>query len=158
MKLLPCALCGAQFRVKRIWQQFCSEQCRNQHWVETNRKRKADGNPDPCFYCGIVANSIDHVPPQSARERLTELNLMDKYPYIEVPACRECNSALGARGIWLLPKRKEYIKRYLRRKYKKYLRMSDWSDEEIKELGFALQSHVLNGIMIKEQTKKRISW
>jgi len=158
MKVNSCRYCAKEFTVSRQWQQYCSDRCRAQYWLESNPRQKREAELGACYYCGATANSIDHVPPTSARTRLVDLGLQYKYPFKEVNACRECNSALGARGIWTLAARKRYIKRYLLRKYKKYLRVPNWGERELKATGQTLREYTLSSIIIRDIIRNRIAW
>src|SRR3990172_1269779 len=110
-----CQNCGNLITKGRKDKKFCSESCRYVHW------RDNPGTVPPCYYCGMPGNTIDHVPPTSARYRLVELGLQSRYPNNEVNACSECNGLLGCRPIWTLSERKQFIKKALQRKYKKSL-------------------------------------
>jgi hypothetical protein len=109
-----------------------------------------------CFYCGVVADTEDHVPPRTVRPILLAEGLADRYPFIEVPCCRECNSVLGARCVWTLPERKRFIKKALRRRYRKWLAVPDWSESEIGRLGPMLQRAVLHGLAMRDLTLERL--
>lgn len=112
----------------------------------------------PCHYCGIVADSVDHVPPSVARPHIIAFGLLGYYRFTTVPACRECNSALNHLAPWTLGARKEWVKRWLRQRYAKYLRIPDWQEEEIKKKGPTLQRYIRDGLEIRNLTRKRIQW
>jgi|SRR5215471_349074 len=109
-----------------------------------------------CVYCGLTADSIDHIPPRSARQEIIHQGLILQYPFIEVDACRECNSALGARSLWTLRERKEYIKKFLRKKYKRLLRTSSWSDSQLGRMSPMMQRYILDSIKNKEIVERRL--
>lgn len=113
---------------------------------------------EPCSYCGVIANSIDHVPPISARERIVDLGLQSRYPFFEVPACRECNSTLGARGLWLLSERRAYIKKRLHQRYASILRIPDWSDNELAQMSKNMQGYVTNGLIVRDFIRQRLAF
>lgn len=119
---------------------------------------RRDPNIEPCVYCGVAANSIDHVPPREAREGILAAGLGRRYPFFEVHACRECNSVLGSRGLWTLTARREYIKRALRRRYAEFLRIPDWDDSELAQLEPTMRDYVLNGLAIRDFTRERITY
>lgn len=111
-----------------------------------------------CTYCGMSADTIDHVPPQVARPFLLSQGLHLKYPFVEVRCCRECNSLLGAQAYWTVADRKRYIKKRLRRRYRDYLRMPEWKDSELQELGRGLHDMVLQSQVMQDLIKKRLGW
>lgn len=111
-----------------------------------------------CTYCGLLSNGVDHVPPTSARQGLIDVGLSAKYPFVEVRCCSECNSALGARSLWTVPQRKTFIKRWIARRYKKYLRIPNWAAGELAELSGHLQDSVLHGLAVRDLTRYRLDY
>jgi hypothetical protein len=111
-----------------------------------------------CTYCGLTCDSVDHVPPKSARLEIISTGLVMKYPFIEVPACRECNSALGARGFWTIKERREYIKSYLKEKYGKYLILPKWSPSDLDDVSKSLGVFIKNSLVLKEIIKERLNY
>lgn len=157
---MPCKRCGASTKTKRSWQQYCSDRCRWQDWNARHPRnaRSLDADlSDPCYYCGVIADTKDHVPPLSVRSRLITLGI-DRWTFVEVPACRECNNALGARSLFTLTERKRYMKAWLLRRYKRYLNLPEWTDAELGRMGPTLQSHVLQQIIIADVTRKRLAF
>ena len=152
-KLVACANCQRNFTF-RSSKRFCSDRCRYQAWISG---RLDDGTIPACVYCGMPAESIDHIPPQSVRPYLRDQGIT-RWPFIEADSCRECNCALGARALWTIRERKEWIKGHLRRKYRAVLATPDWADGELKELGPNLSTVVLQGHVIKYAVKKRLEW
>lgn len=112
----------------------------------------------PCEYCGMPADSLDHVPPQAVRPFLAESWLKDRYPFVEVWACRECNCILGSRALFTVSARAAFIKKALAKRYAKFLRTPEWTDAELSKLGYVLQKIVINAIVMKELVKSRIKW
>ena len=107
----------------------------------------------PCYYCGLIATSIDHFIPQTLTKRgfLTDEQLL-------IPACRECNSILGARVFRTLALRREAAKEGIRKKYRKFLNLPDWEIEEIEDLGWTLKSVIKRGQALKHLTRQRLAW
>ncbi len=99
-----CLVCFTKFRPRRTWQRFCSPACRGDN---RNTERSAEYT---CVYCGLIANTVDHIPPISVRPTLVDLGLAGRYQFLEVRACQQCNSALGARSLWTVKQRKAWIK------------------------------------------------
>lgn len=111
-----------------------------------------------CIYCGEIGESIDHVPPRVSREKLIELGLVERYPFFEVRACRECNCALGKLALWTLRERKRYIKEWIERRYRKYLMMPEWEPKDIMDLGENLQREVVHGVAMKRWVERRLKF
>lgn len=112
----------------------------------------------PCYYCGMLATTIDHVPPKVVRAKFQSLGMMDRYSIHEVPACAECNSLLGDRHPWTLGDRKRSVKNRLRRRYKRILSIPPWSDSELSILSPSLQDFVIRGLYQQEIVLKRLAW
>jgi hypothetical protein len=147
MRISLCQNCGKRF-TPRAGKRYCSDRCR---WEAHQNAR------EPCYYCGAPAQGVDHIPPRVARAELIALGI-DKWDFLEVPACSECNSALGGRPIWILTARKEFIKKWLRRRYAKYLAIPAWTDEQRKDLGSNLSQFIDEGLLMAQITHQRIRW
>lgn len=152
-KILPmrgCAHCLRAFRPTRVWQQYCGRSCRKQAGKDATKMEYV------CTYCGLVADTIDHVPPTSIRPILIELKLNEQYPFMTVRSCRECNSTLGDRAYWTIEQRREYIASRLKRRYRKYLELPEWSQKELDALEYTLRQSVLHGLAVKALVLKRL--
>lgn len=152
-KSLPfrnCTFCGRDFRPKRAWQQFCGPSCRRSAKQEQLKVEYA------CEYCGMVGETVDHIPPVSIRPTLVLLGLSGRYPFILVRACRECNGALSDKAYWRVDQRREYIARWIERRYHKYLTIPEWTQAELKALDFKLRELTMHGLAVKELTLKRL--
>jgi hypothetical protein len=75
-----------------------------------------------------------------------------------VPACLECNSTAGARVFSTPIKKQEYIRQRYRRRYKKLLESPDWTEIELADLGYSLQSYIKGSQEAKKILKKRLKW
>ena len=111
----------------------------------------------PCVYCGMPADSVDHVPPRYMRAQLSQLELK-AMTVIEVPACRECNCALGARPLLTVGHRRAWIKEWLKKRYRTYLNIPNWTEEELAEFGIGLRGKVRRGMAIRDNVRNRIQW
>jgi hypothetical protein len=128
-------------------------------WEAILSRSQEDVDLEPCTYCGLPANSIDHVPPRSVRKAIREQGMAHWFPFVEVPACRECNSAvLGDRGGWKVESRRAYVKKVLRRRYASILRIPDWTDRELALMSPTLAQHIQAGINARELTIKRLGF
>lgn len=118
---------------------------------------EADEYIKPCVYCGLPGDSVDHIPPRSLRRQLLDIELV-AMKEMEVPACRECNAALGARPIITITERREYIKKYLRRRYASYIRIPNWTAEELSEFGNDLRGMICRNMAVRDCALQRIAW
>lgn len=109
-----------------------------------------------CYYCGHIASTVDHVPPKTARDRLLSQGL--RFNAVELPACQECNSALGNQALWTQTERKAYVKAWLRKRYRKVLTMPPWTEQEISELGERLQDYIRASLAHQADLRRRLSW
>lgn len=158
MKTDQCNFCGRSFRSRR-GKLYCSDQCRWRGWAKSVKNLEDSEKIILCIYCGMPADSIDHIPPKCIRPFILEDEYMKKrHPFIEVDACRECNSALGAKLPWDISGRKLKIKEYLKKKYRHFLKIADWSEEELKDMDRILKDEIRIGLFIKKITKKRLQW
>ena len=115
------------------------------------------GYVSPCVYCGMPADSVDHVPPRYIRAQLAQVELKP-VTVVEVPACRECNCALGARPLLTVGHRRAWIKDWLKRRYRTYLNIPNWTEEELAEFGEGLRGKVRRGMAIRDTVRERIQW
>lgn len=88
---------------------------------------------DPCIYCGVLSSGWDHVPPLHYVERLDDEQI-DALDLKLLPSCSECNSMLCGVILTDVRTRRNYVKDRLRRKYRSWLEMPEWSVDEIEEL------------------------
>ena len=135
--------CQTLFIPTRAWQVFCRPGCRK------NAKMADRMVEHACQYCGLVSATVDHVPPRSVRQFMIDSGLASRYPFVEVRSCQECNSGLGDRPLWTVAQRKVYIKKWLARRYRKFLDIPEWSETELARLGEDLREHVLHGLAVK---------
>lgn len=108
---------------------------------------------DPCTYCGIPADTMDHVPPVSRA-----IEVKDEETFALVPACAECNSSLGDRLILALSERRAYIRDRLRKRYAKLLNRPRWDDDELAELSPELADEIRRGEWLQAWVRARVRW
>lgn len=112
---------------------------------------------DPCTYCGIVSDAYDHVPPLHYVSRLSSQE-KHNIQLRKVPACHECNSALSGNIDQSLVVRRKFVRNYLRKKYKKFLNMPKWDEDDLSELADKLADHVRGASRHAEYIKSRLSF
>ena len=111
----------------------------------------------PCIYCGMPANSVDHIPPRKMRHQFSCVGLVAMNEQ-EVRSCRECNSALGARPLLTVTERRAYVKEYLRRHYASYLRIPNWTLDELQEFGDDLRRMIQRNMLVRDEIRQRLQW
>lgn len=114
---------------------------------------------ETCYYCGMSANAYDHVIPRSVLRMLDETDIeIPKNRIKRVPCCHECNCLLGASYQETIAERKKYLKLRLKNKYRALLKIPQWSEEEINELGYTLRQDLLCSLKKKEMLILRLKW
>lgn len=129
------------------------------HYEE--RYHVATGEREPlfwrCVYCGLPAETKDHVPPISRVSDYESFNLALEV-YIKVPCCVECNVMLGSELQESFFQRAEVIKDKLSRKYRRHINTVEWDEEELEELGPTLLSKVVEGRGKSDRALARIDY
>ena len=118
-----------------------------------------------CFYCGLPADSIDHVIPKSLLRMLAVLGdsfvakiLKNRHRVHMVRSCKDCNSVLGRNYFDKLPQRKAYIKRRLRQRHHAILAMPTWEDSDFGEMSEGLRNWILKEQERRDIIKERLRW
>ena len=109
-----------------------------------------------CFYCGMPAGTVDHVPALNKVEELRAIYEIQHYT--KVPACSECNGVAGDEPHLEVFERRRFLKDKLKKRYKKYIKLPDWEDSEIKPLGYALKMNVEAAMSIKYLVAYRLTY
>lgn len=115
-----------------------------------------------CVYCGVLADSEDHVVPRHLLSRAGELGLdLSRVMRMRTwthPACRECNSMLSGRLFATIAERRRAAHAGIRRKYASYLRVPDWTDDELDEMGPKAQREIVAAMAIRDWVRQRLRW
>jgi len=120
--------------------------------------------PELCYYCGQISDTIDHVVPQSTLLQLATLEDTEitykvlRQRALKVPACRECNCLLSDSLQDTLAERKAFLKKKLRKRYARLLEIPQWEEGELDELGRNLNDYIRNSIKKKRLIRFRIAW
>ncbi len=117
---------------------------------------------DRCVYCGVPADSVDHLVPQHLLRRAGDLNLdlseVMRFSDWTRPCCRECNSMLGGRLHATLAERRADAHRGIRKKYSAYLRIPNWDEDELAELGPMAAIDVRNALKMRDWVRYRLAY
>jgi hypothetical protein len=117
---------------------------------------------DLCVYCGVLADSIDHVVPRHLLGRAEaaglDLSRLMRMKDWTVSACCECNSILGGRIFRSMAERRKAAQDGLRKKYRSALSTPDWSEDELDTLGYRMRQKVVSAIALRDNVRQRIAW
>lgn len=105
-----------------------------------------------CVYCGETSDTVDHLLPITWTGKAAR-----KYVPV-VPACRECNSTLGAIYLPSVEERRIEVQRKYKRKYRRVLTMTVLTDEGIENLGPNIRLVVSNMHYEHYRTIRRLAW
>lgn len=100
-----------------------------------------------CAYCGEAATDVEHVVPRSS-----------KLPTYTVPACKECNGIAGAIVFPSFLAKLNFIQKRIRVRYAKVLKVPEWTDDEIEEMGYAMQQQIIGFQRVRNWVLRRIDW
>jgi len=112
---------------------------------------------DPCVYCGQPSDTYDHVPPLHFVQRTSELDLTDR-DLVKYPACKECNSFLTGLLLMTILDRRKHVKGKLRKRYKSFLKMPVWDQEELDELEPRFADDIKRASRYAEFIKARVAF
>ena len=113
---------------------------------------------DPCTYCGQVSDTLDHIPPLVMVGAMASTGANLDAPFIKVPACHECNSILGAVNRMRIRDRRAHVKDALRKKYKKFLRIPNWDEDELEEVDPAFAREIRASVNFAKHVRARLKW
>jgi hypothetical protein len=157
-----CEFCGEKFRPRALNQRFCNEFCREKRVkVEYDR---------PCLWCGRSVNSTNPKTKfcsSTCRALASKSQVcfycgqpggkLDKVEDNVIRCCIECKVILDSDTRFKTFKsRREFLKRTYLQKNKKVLERPDWTEEEIAEIGYGLQSSVRRFQAEKNILKERL--
>jgi hypothetical protein len=122
-----------------------------------DRYRRVATDPLACVYCGMPADTIDHVPPLNWVYSLgVESFERAGVALVLVPACRLCNSVLGDRKLPTVRDRAAVVAEKIRKMLLDH--EARWSSKELDELGPNLRSYVEMYHLIREQHQRRMEY
>jgi|TARA_R100001463_G_scaffold5148_1_gene18003 NMD protein affecting ribosome stability and mRNA decay len=108
-----------------------------------------------CHYCGVSADTVDHVPPLSCYE---DAKIYSNIDFVKIPCCRECNSLAGNKFHLNIFERNEFLFNRYKKRYKKLLNMPTWDKKDLKELGSSLRKKIKNDLNRKNIIEERINF
>lgn len=110
-------------------------------------------NNGVCVYCGDPATCLDHFVPIS---KVYHEN--SDYGLFLLPACTECNCMASAGLFETVADKQRDIKGKIKHQYRRLLKMPNWTEQEIGEMGCVMQLKIRADLTKKEWIKSRLSW
>jgi 5-methylcytosine-specific restriction endonuclease McrA len=123
----------------------------------SHRLNTSKGEAYICAYCGLPADTRDHVIPRSYRSQVhyVRAKFTDLTTDI-VWCCRECNNLASNLVFRSFAAKKRYLKGRIRERYAEVLATPGWSERELNELGRTLRTHVEAALRLKEIIEERL--
>lgn len=100
-----------------------------------------------CAYCGEYGSEAEHVVPKHLE--------LDTWTIL---ACSDCNNIAGGAPLFTFRDKRDHIRAGIRKRHGKLLRMPDWTDDEIDDLGPAMRRSVLAHARAREIVLQRLSF
>lgn len=119
------------------------------------KKTQKERKKDRCAYCGVIANTRDHVVPKSFFFSRSKQFALHKSINNIVKACSECNNIASNKVFLNFWEKKQYIAEKFYCKNKKLLNGVDWTESEIEELEGLLKIAIGSNKHKKERAKIR---
>ena len=118
------------------------------------RKAESQG---VCVYCGETATTWDHFLPVAVAARLIEMQALQG-GLVLLPSCRDCNGLAGARIFTTVAAKRRFLKQRIAERAAKYLQAPVWTEEELGELGWELQTEINRAEAERERALRRLAW
>jgi hypothetical protein len=112
----------------------------------------------PCAYCGMPAETEDHVIPITFYQAGMDAIQMSHWRFSLVPACRECNVLASNFVFDTVSKKRRFIQERLKCRYRKILAIPFWDEDEIESLSEDFARYVKHGLKLKEIISRRINY
>lgn len=127
--------------------------CLQEYHLRMMRLRRIEYPAYVCTYCGMTANTKDHLLP------VTMTGEAARRFVATVPACVECNSAISDRvGPSIIERRKE-AHRHIRKANRRLLEAAKlWTPKELAELGPNLRRRIEASLAKRELVEMRLEW
>lgn len=113
-------------------------------------------NEGACVYCGARATTYDHFTPVSVTWALSDILVVRGK--ITVPACHECNLLASSKLFPTIAAKRRYIHGRLRKRYRRFLAIPYWKQDEVERLDRSLQDFVRSGLSKQQWIKQRLAW
>lgn len=129
-----------------------TKMCLTDMHLNVHRAQKIAYPAGVCTYCGMPGFTKDHLLPVTVTGKAVR-----KFVAV-VPACGECNSAIGDRVGHRITERREEAHERLRKKNRRLLESPIWSEQRLVELGPNLGTHIRQSMDRRQILISRLSW
>lgn len=126
--------------------------CLTAEHLIANRPHRLHYPASICTYCGMASGTRDHLLPRNWTGETGRRFVLT------VPACADCNSALGDHPATSITDRRKVAQKRLRKRKRRVLAYSDYAPEELAEFGRALRDAIIGGLEEKKRVQRRLSW
>lgn len=109
---------------------------------------------ESCVYCGEAKECLDHFLPISRLAQIIHL-IPEGTKFPLLPSCASCNSLASDQIAYSIDEKRELIRAQIRKTFKAILALK-WTEEEISQLGFNLQTRVRGDMERKAWLLRRI--
>jgi len=113
-----------------------------------------------CFYCGEDAEVRDHVIPysffRSGRRSGGGMGIGGNSNIVD--SCRECNSLVSDKVFDNVYRKRDFIQGKLSERYKKVIKMANWTEQEISEMGVEFKTDLRLQMLAKKWIQNRINY
>lgn len=108
-----------------------------------------------CTYCGAVGEiHREHVIPAV----FYMLRSYDPNSQWIVPACPTCNSFAGSKLFFSIPEKAFYLVERYKVRFKKFLDLPLWNEEELKGISYKLRKGIEQSIISKVLVQRRVAY
>ncbi len=142
----------------RIWpwswiETTCGEElCLEPDHLVVNGPQKLKYPAGQCVYCGVIAQSKDHIVPTAAT------GIEHRKYVLTVPACLQCNGAINDVPVYSIDGRRRVAQAYIAKKYKSALSRPEYTREEIQEFEGRLRQAIMGDQEEKAYLRARLTW
>lgn len=129
-----------------------TEMCLCHYHLKTLQATPLDYLSGVCVYCGLSANTKDHLIPRGWSGETARSFVLT------VPSCRECNAFISDKWAPTITERRTIAQDRIKSKYRAALRVHRFTKEDLAEMGPNLRSMVDAKHAIAEVVRDRLAW
>ena len=113
--------------------------------------------PWVCVYCRFPADSLDHVPPLSAVDRVGMDHIeKQRVSLFKFWCCRQCNGLLGDKELFTVEQRRKYLAKRFMQKHLALIESASWTVDDLSELGRGMRKYVQDHADLGEWARRKL--